>query len=357
MQFQLEQDAIAEALRVITRLAPPVSGNITIQSDGKKLFMQSTSETSRCIVNLPAEVSGKAGTFAIALATFRDATKGRKVINGEYSKTLCKISSGAYKCELATVDAMDLEHDQEEKIGKPIKLTPEQAAWLKSAVATVSLKPTALLATFMPVSIKLTAKGAFVACYDTNHMAFINSSEITGDMEMKLPQDILSAVLDAFHKSAFKLETSKTSLYVSNQLVKVVLALPQEDENDLQLEEIIEGAKSTKAAKGSEIEVSKAAITAFLDNARAVATKERSEVKFSTDAGKIKMEVVTANGTTRGAMKASATKKMDMMIDFEFLDEAVRKAGESVVIKLVKDEFMAFKLKAGTIIVSLNQEA
>ena len=356
MNLTLEQDAVAEAIRIITRLAPPVSGNITIESDGSKCFMHANGETSKCSINIPATVSGKATTFALPLATFKDATKGRKTLNVVFEKTLCKISSGNYKCELATVDAIELDHTDEEK-SKPIKLTVEQSAWLKSAVATVALKPTALLSTFMPCSIKLTEKGAFVACYDVNHMAFINSNEIKGDMETKLPLDILSAVLDAFGKATFKLELSKANLYVSNALVKVVLSLPQEEENDLKIEEVLEAAKGSKAAKGQEIEINKAELVTFLDNARAVATKERSEVKFETDKGKIKIEVNTAHGSTKAILKASSTAQSKALIDFEFLDEAVRKSGDSVVVKLVKDEFMSFKLKTGNVVVSLNQES
>lgn len=356
MQFQIDQDAVAEALRVITRLAPPVSGNITVETDGKKCWMHSNSETSRCSVNVPAEVSGKGGTFAIALVSLKDATKGRKTLNFLYEKTLCKISSGAYKCELPTVDAMEVESTDDEKVGKAIKLTAEQAQWLKGAVATVSLKPTPLLATFMPVSIKLTDKGAFVACYDENHMAFVSSSEINGDMETKFPLDVFTSVLDVFGKAVFKIEVSKSNLYVSNALVKVVLSLPQEEDNELKIDEIIEAARGSKASKGSEIEINKNDICAFLDNARAVATKERSEVKVETEAGKMRLSVNTANGSMKAVVKASCQKKEQALVDFEFLDEAVRKCGDSVIMKLVKGEFIAIRLKVGTVIVSLNQE-
>jgi Zn-dependent metalloprotease len=188
-------------------------------------------------------------------------------------------------------------------------------------------------------------------------MAFINSGDITGEMEIKVPLDVITAVLDAFNKNAFKLELSESSLYVSNALVNVVLSLPQKEEQELQIEEVIEAAKLAKTSKGQEIEVSKAQLVSFLENAQAVATKERSEVRLSTETGKLKLEVITANGSAKGAIKANTNVKASALIDFEFLDEAVRKSGESVVMKLVKNEFIAFKLKEGTVIVSLNQEA
>src|SRR6478609_4274508 len=115
MNFKIEASAIQEALRVIGRLAPPDSGNVTLQSTGKKIYLHSSNETSRCSVNMPASVEGKAGVFAISMNALRDATKGRKELDIEYSKTMCKIKSGSYHAELATVDALEVESSEEEK--------------------------------------------------------------------------------------------------------------------------------------------------------------------------------------------------------------------------------------------------
>lgn len=353
MNFKIEASAIQEALRVIGRLAPPDSGNVTVQSTGKKVFLHSSNETSRCSVNMPATVEGKAGVFAISMTALRDATKGRKELEMEYSKTMCKIKSGSYKAELATVDALEVEQVEEEK-GKKLEFSTEQSQWLKSAVATVALKPTALLSSFMPVAIKLGAKGAFVSCYDVNHMAFLNSSEVTGDMEMKLPLDTVVAVLDAFGGNNFTLELGKAALQVGNKLVKVSLSLPQEEEGELQLADVIETAKGAKKAEGQALVVTKEEILAFLDNARAIATKERSEIKVKVADGKMTLEVSTVQGSSKTAIKVKS-KNCEFAIDFEYFDEAVRKAAENVEFKLVKEEFLAVNLKTSTVVLSLNQ--
>jgi hypothetical protein len=353
MNFKIDAAAIQEALRVIGRLAAPDSGNVTVSSNGKKVFIHSSSETSRCSINVPATVEGKAGNFAISMNALRDATKGRKELEIEYSKTMCRIKSGAYKCELATVDALEVEATEEQRETK-IEFSGEQAAWIKSAVSTVALKPTALLSSFMPIGLKLTSKGAFVACYDVNHMAFLNSDEIKGDVELKLPLDTLASVLDAFGNSSFVLELGKASVLVSNKLVKVNLSLPQEEENELQLGDVIETAKAAKKAEGQSLVVPKDEFLAFLDNSRAIATKERSEIKISVADGKLKMEVTTVQGSAKAMLKVKS-KSCDFAIDFEYLDEAVRKAGTNVEMKLVKDEFLSVQLKDSTIVLSLNQ--
>lgn len=353
MNFKIDSASIQEALRIVARLAPSESGNVTISSTGKKVFLHSSSETNRCSVNMPAEVSGKEGTFALALSALRDATKGRKDLEIEYSKTMCKIKSGSYRAELATVDALEIEEGEEDK-GEVLKFTVEQASWLKQAVAAVALKPVALLATFMPLAIKLTDKGAVVCCYDADHMAFSRSKEVTGDMEIKLPLETCVAVLDAFGANPFTLELGRASMSVSNKLVKVVLSLPQEEEGELQIKDVLDMIKSTGKAEGQSLQALKADVLTFLDNSRAVATKERSELKIKVEDQKMRLEVVTVQGTARTSFKTKA-KNCEFAIDFEFFDEAVRKAPDQLDIKLVKDEFIAVNLKTSTVVLSLNQ--
>lgn len=354
MNFTLDSASLQEAIRVIGRLAPPDSGNLTISSTGKKVFVHSSSETSQCSINVPATVQGKANTFALPMTALRDATKGRKTLDMEFSKAMCHIKSGTYKCELSTVDALEVEPQAEEK-GTVIEFTSEQAAWIKSAVATVALRPTALLASFMPVAVKLTKKGAFVSCYDVNHMAYLNSDEITGNMEIKLPLDTLVAVLDAFGSAAFTLELGKSSVSVSNKLVKVNLSLPQEEENELQLADVVETVKAARKAEGQALVIDKEELMAFLDNSKAIATKERSEIRVQVGDGKMKMSVTTVQGSAKTIIKTKS-KSCNFAIDFEYLDEAVRKAGTAVEMKLVKDEFLAISQKNSTILISLNQE-
>src|ERR1700684_4337258 len=151
MNVTLDAAIIQEALRGALRLSPPVSGNVTLSSDGARLTMHSTAELSRCSIVLPCEVTGKA-FFAIGTESLRDATKGHEQLTMTYDKTMLNIKSGRYSASLTTVDAIAMEEQKEEK-GDSWKLSVEQAQWLKSAVSTVSLKPTANVTAFMPISV------------------------------------------------------------------------------------------------------------------------------------------------------------------------------------------------------------
>lgn len=357
MNAQIESAAIQEALRVALRLAPPMSGNVTLESDGVKLVMHSISELSRCSVVLPGEVKGKA-FFAVATDALAAATKGHQSLEVSYDKTMLKIKSGRYVTDLTTVDAVQLEEIEKEK-GQVWKLNPEQGAWLKNAVAAVALKPSALLATgFMPVTAKLTSKAAFVTCFDNQRMAFINDKEVTGDLEVTLPLDSFSAVLDTFHKAKFSMLVGSSSLFIKNAIVEVQLSLPEKDEeNQIGTDDVVGKAREALKVDGSEMQLVKSEVTAFLDNARSVASKERSEIKIKAQDGKASMSVATTNGTSRTTIKATTPKKaIAFNIDFDFFDEVVRKCSDEVVFKVVQGSFLMFKTRSSNTLVALNQE-
>lgn len=354
MNCIIDSSILQEALRVALRLSPPVSGNVTLVSDGAKLFLHSSGELSRCSILLPCEVSGKA-FFAIGTEALRDATKGHEQLTMVYDKTMLNIKSGRYSASLTTVDAIAMEEEKEEK-GDIWKLTVEQAQWLKSAVQQVALKPTANITAFMPVSVKLSEKGAFVACYDNQHMAFTNDKEIKGELDVTLPLETFNAVLDTFNKIAFKMTVTPAALLVKNKIVDVTLSLPStEDDAQIGTDAVMGKAKEALKADGTQIEVAKADVVSFLDNARAVATKERSEIQVTTDAGKLTLVVKTTNGTSKSTLKASVKTKQSFAVDYEFFSEAISKCPESVVFKCVEGAFLCFTTKNTHVLVALNQ--
>lgn len=357
MKLTLDNAVLQEAIRIVTRLAPPITGNVAIESNGKKLYLHSASELNRCSINLPCELEGKPALFAIDVATLRDATKGRKEMNILFEKTVLKISSGNFKVELPTSDALERESEKVDDDSTEYSITQEQATWLRSAIGVVALRPAELITSYMPLYIKLHSKGVFVSCFDSLHLAYLSSKEITGDMEVAMPLDVMSAVLDTFDKTAFKLSLSQSALTVKNKLVNVSLSLPSDDKAPITGPEVVEKAKEISKVDGNEVVVARSEVLAFLDNASAVATRERSELVITTTKGKVKFEVATTNGVAKAIVKATSTVDTKSKIDFDFFDEAVRKSTEEVSMKIVDDSFIAFKIKNATVLVALNQDS
>lgn len=350
----IDSDLIQEAIKIALRLSPPITGNLTLEVRDSRLYLTSAAELSRCTVLLPCTIKGKA-LFAVPTDALKDATKGRGEVELVYDKTMLKVKSGRYSVALTTLDA--IESDEEEKPkGTTWKLSVEQIQWLKEAVSNTALKPTINMTTFMPVSIKITGKSGFVSCFDSNHMMFQSSKEITGNMDVTLPLETVQAVLDVFHKLECEMTVTPSALYVSNPLIDVVLALPDTDDDSIGTDLVIGKARESLKADGKSVEIDKKQVTAFLDNARSVQTKERSELSVVTEPGSVTLMVKTTNGTARNKLKAATKAKAEFKIDFEYFEEAAKKSGETVSFKYA-ESFLIFKCARAHSLIALNQES
>jgi len=356
MNATIDSDLIQEALRVALRLSPPSSGNVTLNSDGTKLFLISSAELSRCRVLVPCVLEGEA-LFAIPTAAIQASVKGRKELSIVYDKTVLNIKSGRYKAQLATVDAIQMDEGDEKAADiKTWVITAEQLEWLRTAVAAVALKPTANVTAFMPVSIKLGPKYAFVACYDEQHMAFAFDRSMKGDLEVTIPLDTLTAVLDTFKNLSCKLQVTPSALHVRNKLVSVQLALPSMEDQKINGSDVLEKSKEVLKVDGQSIIFVKKDVLIFLDNARAVAEKSRMELKVSTEVGKLGLSVTTGQGRAQATIKANTKAETSFKVDFEFFEEAVRKCTDDIQMKVVGSDFLSFVGKNATILVALNED-
>jgi hypothetical protein len=357
MQFTTDSASVQEALRIISRLAPPTQGNLTLQTDGKKVQLHSFGELNQCSVTVPGTVKGSA-SFAISVDSLRDATKGRSEVDIKYKNTVLTIKGGAYEAELPTVDAMSLDDassNSGSKEGTKIKISTDQASWLRNAVNAVALKPTALVSAFMPLGVKLNSKGAFVSCFDSKHMSFMSSNEITGDAEFCIPVDMMQGVLDAFGNTSFTMTVSESNVSVSNKLAKVILNIPHLDEQGPSLNDVLGKAKEVRSLNGTELFLPKEEVVMYLDNARAVAVKERGEIAVSSEKGKTQFSIKTVNGSIKATVKGTAKKNINFLIDFDYFDELVRKAGQNLELKVVGTSFLLSKTDKVTLLVAFNE--
>lgn len=350
IKIQLELEALQAALEVVAKTAAPTSGNITFSSDGAKLTITSLADLSRCYVVVPATVEGK-GEFAVPLQAVVDSTRNRKNLELLYSKSMLSVKSGAYKADLATVDVIALDPlDAEE--GHTWKLTPEQAQWLRSGIRNVAMKPTALLSSWMPVGIKLTDKSAFIVCYDTQRMNWETSKEVTGDLEILMPLESMSSIVEVFHKSAFSIKQSKSHIEIRNKLIRVHMSIPTADDLPT-LSDVQAKIKEASKIDASTFTLAKDSVLSFLDNARAVIGKERAEVQVSSREKGLELLVKTGQGQVKNALKG--TGKGTFKIDQEYLQELVSKAPAELTLNVVENAFISMKLEKSSAIVALNQ--
>lgn len=357
MQVSLDADLLNEAIRVITRLAPPMNGAVTFEAKDKKMKLHSTAELSRCTVTLGKIDSEE--LFGIPTEALAAAVKGRGSIDMSYTNSLLKLKSGAYVTSLTTLDALEPEIEDDKSESKTWEISAETLAILKGHVQAVGMKAVANMAnSIIPVSVRLTKKGAFIACYDPNRMCFITDKELTGDLDVTLPLDMLNAVLDAFKGTACTMKVTDSLVFVKNPVLDVVLALPASDEDVvIDTDMVQEKAREVKKAEGETIETPKKEVLAFMDNARAVATKERSELTFKTEQGKLRLGVKTTNGTSQTRVKAAVNSELGFKLDFDFFDETLRKCPDQLFIKLVEGAFIMIRAANNTYsLIALNQD-
>lgn len=349
MLIKLELESITNALDTITKVAPPTSGNVTLIAAKGKLTLTSSGDISRCSIIVPSEVEGELD-IAVPIQALKDAVKGRAKIELGFANSTLVVKSGAYKAELATVDVIPWD-DQNPEETKEWKLEAAQAAWLKKSLRDVQLKPTSILSSWMPAGIKLTDKGAFVACYDTQHMSWATTKEVTGEFECVMPIETMLNLVDVFHKSNFVILQGKTRILVKNKLVTVQLSLPATDDMP-SIEDVQAKIKEAAKIDGQIFKFQKAGFLTFLDNAKSVMGKDRAEILVSYGKG-VELLIKTGQGQVKNVIKGAGSGKFS--IDFEYMQELVGKAPEVVELKVVGDAFLSSKLTSSTLIVALNQ--
>lgn len=350
MHFTTDAAAIGNTLRIIRRLCVPTDGFVTLRTAGKKLVVSSVNEINQCQLVIPGELKGEA-EFGVNLDSLDQVAKGRGDVELTMKNTILTIKSKGYTAQLATGDVNQLD-DTTLPDAKKVKISADHAAWLQHAVAACSLKYTSVADHFMPIGVSFD-KQAFVSCFDDSHMSFISSKEIQGNAEFVVPLDLLTGVLDAFGKQAFLMKISSVAVEVSNKLYSVRLNLPELDDQGPTLSMVKAKAKEIKKVNGTEMELDKARVVAFLDNSKAVAMRERAAIDVSGDGRKLVMSVTTVNGVVREVMDCTA--KVKFSIDHEFFDEMVRRSSDTLTLKAAGSFLVCTSAKA-TLVSTFNKE-
>jgi hypothetical protein len=348
MKLKIELSAASFGLDVLSKIAPPSSGTLTFAVD-KKLTLMSASDSGYCKVVVPCEVEGS-GSFALPLQVFRDAIKGREVFEVNYKNSIATISAKSYKVELSTTDVIPLD---EIELGeaKDWVLETEQIEWLSSASKKVELKPTSSFSAWMPLGIKLTDKGGFITCYDSNHVSWLNTKEVNGNFECLLPYTTMANVLSVC-KTKFKISHTQSHIKVKSKFAEFVLALPDLDGLP-PLSSVHTKTKEASKVTGSQVILPLVDTKAFLENAKSVmGTSERAELQVT--AGKnIELSIKTSQGSAKAMVKGEG--KAQFRIDSTYLAELLSKMQDDVTLTVVDSAFIAVKLKNGGTIIALNQ--
>lgn len=358
MKIKTSAKIILNQLRVLTKLVPPSTGNVTLQVKKNNLYLYSMNDLGTYESIIPCDSIEGEAMIGVNVDAFRTVLSKRNEVEIVYEDTLFSVIEGNYHAQLATTDAIENAEllNKSEEPPKTWKLTAEQGKWLKSAIAEVNLKTVEVLLPFMPLTIKVTDKGAFVVCYDSTHMAFIRSNEITGDLYVTMPTELLSSVFEAFQGSSFKMEVTDSTLVVKSKLLKVSLSLPVSDAY-LDVSELLSVAGSSVKEKGTLLKMRRQDLLDFMDSCKAVATKERLELSAKAKAKKLNLQVKSVLGNVKQTLTLlDSVNSSEFRVDFVYLEEAVRKSSsEDVTLKVIGDSSLLVGTDRGATVVSLNE--
>lgn len=349
MQAEINSVDTQNALRVLTKLAAPSSGNINIEIDDG-IVLSTSNNVNSCKVKLEVKTKGKA-SFGVPLESFTQAVKNHKELSLKYKDTLLHIKSGAYHTELSTVDFIEFQLPDVE-VSK-VKIDKDKLKWLKSSVSKVALRTNTIVSSFMPCGIKL-GKSAYVSCFDVTHLAFTQSNEISGDMEFVLPLDTVQSVFDTF-ESGLTLGISKSHVLVKNKHVEASISIPDVEENMPSLAEVIAQSKQSLETKSKKVKIDAQDLLNFLDNAKAVATKERTELLAECSDNSLTLEVRTIIGNVKTRLSCESKSSISFKIDLDYFEEMLRKMKGEVVLSIVQDAFLLCRNDSLTSVIALNQ--
>ena len=358
MKVKTSATIILNQLRILTKLVPPSSGNITVQIKNNNLYLYSMNDLATYESLVPCDVVEGDCMFGVSVEAFRTVLSKRKEVELAYVNTMLTVTEGAYHAELSTADAIENQAllNQGDEKPKTWKLTADQGKWIKSAVAEVNLKVVETLLPFMPLTIKVTNKGAFVVCYDSSHMSFIRSTEMTGDLYVTMPCDLLASVFEAFSGNSFRMDVTESTLVIKSKLLKVCLSLPLSDAY-IDVSELLSVANSSVKEKGSLLKTTRSEMLDFMDSCKAIATKERSELAAKAKGKKLLLQVKTVAGNIKQSIPLKeSVSETEFRIDFAYLEEAIRKsASEELTLKVIGDSSLLVDTDHGSTVISLNE--
>jgi hypothetical protein len=334
---------LVSALDVCQKLAPPTSELVLFKTDGKRMWVKSSSDTSQCSVRIVGSVTGEPTEFGVPLSALKDALKGHEEVALSTENAMLHITSKGYSMELATQDPPGYDELQADDT-QQVELNPDTVVSLLACVKAVALKPTSMLSQWIPVGIKLAGGKAFVCSYDNQRISW-GTQKIAGELECVAPADTLISVLDSLKGQSVSLQLSRGRIRAANKLAEVSINIPI-DEDLPSLDEVLEKVKAVRAVKGSVCCLHKEELLAFFTNARAITGKDRAEIESDGET----LKIVSTTGRVQKKLKGAPFK-----IDFEFLVEAVSKTKDDVVINAVGTEFVSIKTEAGTLVLAQNQ--
>lgn len=323
MEFKIDAASLLKCVDDVLRLASPATGNLTVTAKDKALTIASNGFNATASVAVPATPS-KSAQFSVQATALRAAIDRKGEVSLTLADAMLTIRASRYSVAIPTFEVIEQSPFVLEN-SKKVKVSAEQSVWLTTAIRAVESKTNHTKLDWIPTGIKLTAKGAFVTCYEMTKMSWAVSKDITGDVDLVLPTDTLGAIMSVFGKDKFIIETTLGAVSIRNARMTYAASVPT-TEGVIPLEVVYEKHKELAKTKLNSIVLLKDEVLQFMQNAKAVIQKTRGELVIKGDGKKATLSVTTQEGTAKATIKAVADKEFNFTVDLELFAASASKA-------------------------------
>jgi hypothetical protein len=347
--IKISSDRLQAGIRALQRLAKPEVVNLTFK--GSTLRMKGAGESSSCMlkIDLPSEVPEELD-ITLDINLLSNTIDKRKELELSLEGSSLKIKSGGYSADILGIE------------GQPIQVVPKEVIEgtdgivlknsfmneLLKVLPQLELKP--LLSTYseVPIGVRATKKGTFVACFDFIQSASVSLPEVTGDFEFMLPSitqfNILAKELSG---QKYKIVITDTTLYAWNDMFQTSLSLPQQDGEQLKLDDIVNLMDQVDGLKYKSLGLKTEVIQKFIGNSRSVYDKDSIfTVKADGNVAHIELKATVGNMSLKTKLK-KPVKAVEFKCDLNFFASIVTKTKEEMIHLRVNENLI--RLKVGPI--------
>ncbi len=344
MTIKIDNVIFSATLKSMQKLAQPEV--VTLLFKDQILTMKGAGPSSSCRIKLDVE-NDEPDTrqeVTVDISTLVNVTDKLKELELEVTQSALKIKSRNYNADITAID------------GQPVEVVPKEIlkgedgftigsklmAELLQYLPKIELRP--LLSTYSecPIGIKSGPKGTFVACFD-----FVQTAFLKLDTPSKEKFQFILPSITQFNTLArelagqkYRLVITDTTLYAFNDLVQVALSLPQQDGEQLRLEDVVGLAKSVKEMSYTKLVLSTEKVKHFLANSRAVYDKD-SLFTITAKGDRAKVELRATVGNTSMKLKLEkAVKRVELKCDLNFFSSIVNKSTSKKLILQSTNELL-----------------
>lgn len=356
MKIKLDSDILASNIKTMQRLVQ--AQTIAFEAKGSMLYLTGTGNGNSCLLSVPCKVEDKKGTSAFNVDTnsILGAVAKRKEITLTIDEANVTVASGRYNAELLIHQYEKIEVVPDAvKSEKGLKLKDSFLKEIRGVLPKIELKPLLAMTDYVPIGIQATKEGTFIACYDSFQSAFYSNKELKGNVEFLLPSNVFTMIAREIKDQDYNMAVTDTAIYAFNDMFELALARPQQEGDQIPLEQAIGLYQELKKRKNDFVKlvIKTEGIKSLLENGKAIYEKD-SSFTFKAKGDKCQLTLKSSFGTIKDMVKLDeeVSKDIEFTCDFSFFAALLEKAPATLELRVSK-EMLLFTNKPVTYLLSL----